>query len=351
MATLGQQLPSLLDISKRTDPKGAATKIIETLTLTNPILQDAVWGEGNLPTGHMYTSRTGLPTVGWRRLNEGVDPGKSVVDNITETTGMLSGMSVVDVEVARLAAGGDQAFRASEDMAFLQSFNHEFARALFYESTKANPDRIHGIASRLNQLPAGTTVPWRNQVIGAGGSGTSHLTSMYLVNWSPDCAFMITPRGSPTGLETQDMGIQLWNDANSKKFRAYVTQWMWKFGLVIQDYRYVARICNIDTNALTKAGGGTPGFLFDHMLKAHYQIANLNMGRAVWYCNRTIAHWLHSQALNSVTNSTLTIQNIGGIPVTSFLGIPIKVCDSIMGFKGGTVSALTAEAEVTTSTS
>lgn len=339
---------TLLDKIKRTAPDGTIAEIVEVLTVENDILQHASFQEGNLPTGHVFTSRTALPTISWRKLNEGAQASKSGTDTITESTGLMTGMSVVDVEVAKLN-GNEAAFRASEDIAFLQAFNNEFARALIYETTKANPERMHGIQPRLNQLTGGTAVG-SSQVIDAGGTGTSHLTSMYLVCWSPQAVFCIYPKGSVGGIETQDMGVQLWDDGTGKKFRAYVTQWTWKVGMVIKDYRKVARIANIATNTLAKAGGGAgSGLLFDHMLKAHYQIFQPGSGRMAWYCNRVLAHWLHSQALGQST-SQIKVETIDGKAVTSFLGTPIYIIDAIKGYNGGTVAAGTAESQVTTST-
>lgn len=348
MAYVNQSgLPTLLDKVKRTDPDGTIASVVEVLTQRNPILQHASWQEGNLVTGHVFTSRTALPTVAWRKLNEGAAASKGGADTITESCGMMTGMSVVDVEVAKIG-GNEAAFRASEDVGFLQAFNNEFARALIYESTKSNPERMTGIQPRLNQLNTGTAIG-ASQVVNAGGTGTSHLTSMYLVCWSPQCCFCIYPKGSTAGLEQQDMGIQLWDDGSgqNKKFRAYVTQWTWKVGMVIKDYRQVARVANINTNTLVKAGNGAgSGFLFDHMLKAHYQINDPSMGTMAWYCNRVIAHWLHSQALGATTNQ-LTVDTIDGKPIVRFLGVPIYVVDAIKGYNGGTVAAGTAESEVT----
>lgn len=351
MATVNQTgLPTLLDQVKRTDPNGSIAPIVELLTQDNEILQHAVWSEGNLVTGHRFTSRTGLPSVGWRKLNEGVSPGKSSTDQIDEACGILSGMSAVDVEVAKLG-GNEAAFRASEDAAFLQSFNNEFARALIYESTKANPERMHGIQPRLNQLPGGTAMG-ASQVIDAGGGNNDGLTSMYLICWSPEAVFCIYPKGSTGGLEQQDMGVQLWDDGTGKKFRAYVTQWTWKVGLVIKDYRQVARIANINTNTagINKGATGTAGYLFDHMLKAHYQIKRPSAGRMAWYANRVIAHWLHAQALEKSAPATLTVDTVDGKPVTRYLGVPIYVIDVIKGYPGGTRAAGTSETQVTTTT-
>ena len=50
-------------------------------------LLDMDWQEGNLPTGHRTTIRTGLPESAWRLLNYGVQPSKSVTAQVTDTCG------------------------------------------------------------------------------------------------------------------------------------------------------------------------------------------------------------------------------------------------------------------------
>ncbi|EPE5434245.1 major capsid protein, partial [Escherichia coli] len=74
---------------KRVDPNGKVDKIIELLGQTNPILQDMPFVEGNLPTGHRTTIRSGLPSATWRLLNYGVQPSKSTTVQVTDSVGML----------------------------------------------------------------------------------------------------------------------------------------------------------------------------------------------------------------------------------------------------------------------
>lgn len=321
MATVNQLYPTLLDQVKRTDPNGSIARVVEALTKKNPILEDAVFKMGNLETGERVTTRTGLPGVAWRRLNEGVSPSKSQTSQYDESCGMLSGMSVVDVEVAKLN-GNEAAFRASEDMAFLQAFNNEVSTGLFYHSTLSAPEKFNGLTPRLNS----TTATWGNQIVLGGGSATN--TSIWLISWSPDTVYGIYPKGSTGGLTPKDMGEQIWDDGTGKKFIAYVTQWMWKIGLVVRDARYIARIPNINVSALV-ADAATGANLIDLMVQAYYKLNDTNTGRLAWYCNRTIGTWLHVQAATKVKNSTLSIDMVGGKPITSFLGIPIRVTDAI----------------------
>ena len=68
MSALAASHPTLLDLAKRLDPDGKIDVIAEILTQENPILEDMNFVEGNLPTGHRTTIRTGLPTPTWRKL-------------------------------------------------------------------------------------------------------------------------------------------------------------------------------------------------------------------------------------------------------------------------------------------
>lgn len=324
MATLNQELPTLMDLARRWDPNGTQAMIVEALARRSAILEDMVWQEGNLPTGHRYTSRTGLPALTWRKFNEGVAPSKSQTAQIDETTGMLEGKSVVDCELVRLN-GNSAAFRASEDRAFLAAFNNEVETGLFYHSTKNAPEKFMGLAPRLDS----TTGQAGAQVILADTAAAGNdQTSIYLVGWGPDTVFGIYPKGMQGGLETHDMGVQLQDDGTGKEFRAYVTIWNWKVGLVVKDWRYVVRIANIDTSLLNAASMTGTGVI-DAMVRAYHQMESVNGVRPVFYANRTVSTALHFQARTGATN-TISIDNVAGRPVTNVLGIPIRVTDAIL---------------------
>jgi len=102
MSTLSTNVLTLADWAKRLDPDGKVPAIVELLAQTNDLLMDMQWIEGNLPTGHRTTVRTGLPTVAWRLLNQGVQPSKSTTAQIDEACGMLEAWSEVDKDLAML---------------------------------------------------------------------------------------------------------------------------------------------------------------------------------------------------------------------------------------------------------
>ncbi len=324
MATINAGNLTLLDHAKRMDPKGGIAPIVELLTTRNTILPDAVFKEGNLPTGHRVVSRTALPSLGWRRLNEGITAGKSRTDQIDEACGILAGKSVVDRDVARLN-GNEMAFRFSEDRAFLQAFNKEMETGLFYHSTASNPERFNGLTGRLTS----TSGTYGAQIIKADATAAgSDQTSMWIVGWGDETVYCMYPKGSPAGLESTDLGLIEQEDAagSGSKFLAYATYWQWKIGLCVQDARYLVRIANVDTSAISATGST----LIQALVRGVNQMQDLTSCRPVIYCNRTVGTYLQLQAMDTTKNSTLTIQNVGGVPVTTFMGIPVKQTDALV---------------------
>ena len=153
MATIGTTALTLADWAKRVDPDGKIDHIVDILSETNEILDDALWVEGNLPTGHRTTVRTGLPTAAWRQLNYGIQPSKSTTKQITDACGMLEAYAEIDKELADLN-GNTSAFRTSEDTAFLEAMNQEMVDTLFYGNTDVDPEKFLGLAPRFNDLAA-----------------------------------------------------------------------------------------------------------------------------------------------------------------------------------------------------
>lgn len=324
MAVLNADLPTLLDQARLLAPDGSMLKLIETLQRRNVMVEDAVFLEGNLPTGHVFASRTALPTIEWRRLNRGTKPSKSRSTQVTETCGMLEGRSVVDVKLANLG-GNAPAFRANEDKAFVAAMGNKVESALLYQSTDSAPDTIQGLSPRLDS----TADEGGSQIIklNAAPSGNDQ-TSIWLIVWGPESVHGIYPKGSMVGLKPEDLGKILVDDGTGTgaQFLAYVTNWNWDLGLCVQDYRQIVRIANIDTSALLI----TEDTLVPAMVRAYYRIHDLKAGRPVFYVNRFIAETLHLQARSAVKGSTLTIVEIEGRPVVHVMGIPVHVTDGLI---------------------
>ena len=320
MAALATTALTLADWAKRQDPDGKVSKIVEILNQTNEILDDMLWLEGNLPTGHRTTVRTGLPTATWRQLNYGVPKTKSTTAQVTDACGMLEVYSEIDKSLAMLN-GNTAEFRLSEDKAFLEGMNQQLATALFYSDQGSTPERITGFAPRYSSLSAGNAT----NIIDATGSGSDN-TSIYLVVWGDMTCHGIFPKGSKAGLQHQDLGEQTLLDASSNQFQGFRTHYKWDCGLSLRDWRYVVRIANVD---LSDLAGATPINLINYMIRAINKVPNLSMGRPAFYMNRAIRTWFDIQAINK-SSLALKIDEVDGKPRTSFRGIPLKTCDAIL---------------------
>ena len=92
----GNELPNLVNVTKRMDPDGSIAMIGELLQQFNPILEDIPLVEANNSTSHRITVRADLPDPTWRKLNYGVRPTKSKTEQVDDTIGMLEDYGEVD---------------------------------------------------------------------------------------------------------------------------------------------------------------------------------------------------------------------------------------------------------------
>ncbi|MGF6738499.1 major capsid protein [Paraburkholderia atlantica] len=332
MAVLGTKNPTLLDAAKSLDPDGSTADVVELLNQTNEILLDMPWFEGNLPTGHRTTVRTGLPTAVWRRLYGGVPASKSTRAQVDEACGMLEARNEIDVKVANLN-GNSAAFRLSEAVAFLEAMNENMASTVFYGDTTVNAERFNGLAVRYGAISG---APNADNIIDCGGTGSNNC-SIWMVTWGDQTAHGIFPKGSKAGIAHQDLGEIDAFDANNNRFRALADRWEWNCGVALKDWRYVVRAANINVNDLR--GTATPTFpgvngtspvsLPDLLIEMMSRIPKQGMGRTVIYANRQISKMLRRQAMNKSQNA-LSITQAQGQIATDFLGIPIRTVDALL---------------------
>ena len=325
MATLSSNALTLADHAKRLDPDGKTPKIVELLSQTNEILDDMIFMEGNLPTGHRNTVRVGLPNVYWRLLNQGVQPSKSNTAQIDEQCGIMEAWSEVDQKVAELN-GNVNTFRLSEASAFIEAMNQEMASTLFYGNSSTAPEEFNGLSVRFADLSADNA----ENIIAGGGSGADN-SSIWLINWGAQTCSGIFPKGSMAGLKHEDLGlqtVQTSTDVAGARLRAYQDHFTWDVGLNLKDWRHVVRIPNIDISNLVSKSSAAD--LIDLMIKAIHRIPNLNAGRPVFYMNRTLIQMLDIQRRDDMVGSALTYMDIDGKLIPHFRGIPVKKCDSLL---------------------
>lgn len=324
MATLGNGVLTLTDWAKRLDPDGKTDKTVEILSQTNEILTDMLWKQGNLPTGERTSIRTGLPAVYWRMMNQGVPTSKSTTAQVDENCGLLEAWSEVDKDLAELN-GNVNSFRLDEASAFLESMNQEMSSTLFYGSS-ANPEEFVGFSNRYGDLSADNA----ENIIDAGGTSTDN-SSIWLVGWGQNTVHGIFPKGSNAGMDHEDMGLQTVETTAGiagNRMRAYQDRWSWKAGLVVKDWRYAARIANVDISDIIADPDGSTTNLIELMLKAVHRLPTVNNVEPVFYANRTLNQMLDIQAMNK-GNLHLKVGNEEGDRKLMLRGIPIRTVDSL----------------------
>jgi hypothetical protein len=323
MTALAANNPTLLDVAKRLDPDGKIASIVEILNSTNPVLDDLSMVEGNLPTGHRTTIRTGLPSPTWRKLYGGVQPTKSTTVQVTDSAGMLEAYAEVDKALADLN-GNTAAFRLSEDAAHIEGMGQEMASTLFYGNEGTEPEAFTGLAPRYNSLSAQNA----DNIIDAGGSGSDN-TSIWLCVWGNQTGHGIYPKGSLGGLQMTDKGqVTVENvDGNGGRMEAYRTHYRWDCGLTIRDWRYFVRIANVDVSDLDTIANTKN--IINWMIQASERIPELGKGRAAFYMNRRLREKLRLGILEKVSTN-LTWETVAGERVMTFDDIPVRRTDALV---------------------
>ena len=341
MATIGNVALTYADWAKRLDDGYKVARIVELLSQTNEILEDMMVVEGNLPTGHKTTVRTGLPQATWRLLNQGVPNAKSTTAQIVDTCGNLETYSVIDKDIADLN-GNTAEFRLSEVKAFLEGMSQQVASTLIYGNQFINPERFTGLAPRFSTSTTANSQTANNVLSGGGAASTN--TSIWVHVWGDDTAHATFPKGKITGLQHRDMGEWPVTDSSSNTYQAYRDHFKWEIGYVLRDWRYLVRIANVDITQLT---GVSAANLINLLVRAIYKLptqpvsagtiqtsdtpeVRASMGRTVIYANRVIRTYLDLQAMNAKPTSSFRIEEFDGKPITTFRGIPVRTCDAIL---------------------
>jgi hypothetical protein len=331
---------SLADWARRTDPNGNIADIAEMLSQCNEIYSDMLWREGNMPTGHKFTIRTGLPQGTWRQLYQGVAYTKSTTAQAEEGVGMLEAYSLADKELAELD-GNVKAFRMSEDDAHLEGLSQQMATNLIYGNTNINPQRFNGFSMRYPTVLTTTAANAAN-VLDGGGTGSSN-ASMWLIGWGDRTCFGIFPKGGKAGLTFEDKGDTVPGyDSLNQRFEAYTSYFKWVAGLCVKDWRYVVRVANLDTTTAGLAGA-TPPDLFALLSKAVMRFPALTKRvsgvtttdapddtvpgtNPAIYVNRTVREYMDIQAIRD-KNVLLKPTEYAGQPIVEFRGVPIRIND------------------------
>lgn len=325
MATIGKSFVDLIDVYKLQDGKGNFVDVIEILAEMNPILDDAIAVECNKGTTHLHTIRSGLPAVAWGKLYQGIPNGKGRTTQVEDTTGFVEGLSQVDIRLLDLSTN-EGAVRLNEAQAYLEAMSQEVTTKLFYGNTASDPEEFMGFAPRFSSLSATNG----NQIVDAGGTGSDN-TSIWFVTWGDNQAQLLYPKGSQAGVQREDMGKQRVTDGSGNAYYVKEEKFTWHVGLAVKDWRYIARIANVDVS-LMQAGSVA---MYTFMRKAYYRLQSRRVkgGKMAIYCNRDVLEALDAIATNAGASDNfvrLTRKDVEGAEVLMYRGIPIRESDALI---------------------
>lgn len=337
------QWPTIVDLTSRIAPDGKQAYIAEMLSQSIETLEDIPMKEANEVGGHEFVFRTSIPAGAWRQYNQGVPYAKSTTAKARVGLGSLEDYSQVDRMLAEDSGDIDQ-FRENEDVAFLEGMGQTMEQTLWYGNTAITPAEFMGLSPFYNTLSTANAQNAQN-VIDGGGTGSSN-ASLWLVCWGERTIFGLYPRGSKAGLTMEDKGDTTPGfDSVGNRFEAYTSWFRHQFGICPQDWRYGVRVANIDVTNVGLAGPNALD-LFATMADVMLFPPHLGKGtsgitktdapndpapgiRPVFYCNRTVRHWMDVQAMRD-RNVLLRIDDYAGRVVDGFRGIPIKISDQLL---------------------
>lgn len=322
MAVLTNNVPNILDISKRYTTDGQPLPVAEILTRRKPVFQDIPWIESNTTNGHRLAVEVALPKAVLRKLNQGVTPSKGDVSNITEATAEFASLGTVDKGLADLSTNVAD-FRIKQNSRHIEAIGQAFEDQFFY-GTKIVPEGFVGLAERYS---AKTDKLLKRQILDLGGTGST-LSSIWVVGWGEDSVYGIYAKGTKAGIQHTDYGDELVNDDKGGQYPAYRDWFALQCGLAVQDPRNIARVANIAESSLEISPTDPNNLLVNQLIKATHRVERLDTTRPVIYCGRDVFEWLDLQA-NNRTILALKQQELDGHQVTTFRGIPIRRSDAL----------------------
>ncbi|MCD7878516.1 MAG: hypothetical protein LUG16_01125 [Candidatus Gastranaerophilales bacterium] len=324
MATIGAKYLTLADKFKRTENGKTAAEIIEMMSETNELLQDANALQCNDGTNHITTVRTGLPSAVFRTLYGFVPSSKSTTEQVKDVTGMLETYSIVDVDLVEKCEN-PKLFRLSESSAFIEAMNQKLQETIFYGSIKENAAAFDGLTVRYSKKSTDTKKIGSN-IIDAGGTGDDN-TSIWFITWGDLHTSLLYPQGSQAGVQHKDDGVLTETSTSGGKRKVYQDHFKMDVGLSVRDWRSTCRIANISISNLADSDAVDIEELLN---EAYYKIRRYAKagGRTCIYCNSTVLMYFEAQ-LKSKTNVNFTFKEYLDESILHYKNIPIRECEQI----------------------
>jgi hypothetical protein len=333
MATKGSNMLSLRDVKSGKLPDGSFDKaIVEMMYAENPSLRDIPWRECNDGSQHITTIRTGLPVAVFKEFYKGVPATKGGKKQVANATGKLGTKIIFDNDLyeKEVGEGTGVEFLADAASEHGEALGQAAATALFYGRVKDDPKGINGFfKSYASYGSIGTDQKnIAHYVINAKGTdaSTALLRSIFLAGWGSRSMHGIVPKGMPFGLKQGAIQIQQLPDDEGNLFNAGIQDLTHHLGLCIKDFRYGARIANIQLDKWEASGAPD---LFDLLTSAKIRAKSNGDIKRCWYMSKKV--WeIVARVLGKTTRANaFTYGSVNDDVPDTLLGVPVATEDAL----------------------
>ena len=317
------ELMTLLDLRSSVQQiDGGIIDVAEMLVKENEALTDIPWTAGNLLTGDIHYKRTVMPAAQKVSINQGIKSSLSKKEPQIDTCVHIASRSAVDMRELKLAPDAAR-FLALEAKPHIAVMGETAVREIFYGN---NSDEVVGFSPRYSKL---SDKEKKRQIIDFGGVG-ANLTSVFFIKWDGQEVTGICPKNAPGGLEIKTMTDQLVPDVNGDLFYAHITDYSQYIGLKVRDHRYVARLCNIDMDAINTDATARQK-LFRDLITTKNRIYHVSQGRVVMYMSPDLANIMEIAAFDKENTVVSYKEGItSDTRIVTFSGIPIRKNDFML---------------------
>ena len=327
MAILGNSYWDLISVLKAGGD--GIGDVVEALTQLTPFMKDANVITCNKGAKHASSIRTGLPSVSWGALYQGIAQSKGAYTQVEDTTGFIEGMSAVDTRLLKLKPDQAAKLRTMEAAGFFEIMAQTLESAVFYSNVNINGKQFHGLAPRYNSLA-------NPNVIDGEGAGADN-TSIWMVTHGDGQTSVITPENIAAGVQREDKGEQRVLDADGNPYYVKEDLFTQHAGITVKDWRYNARVANIDVSEVVAGNVSINGLL----RKAYYKMqgrraykmekpGEMSPGRTVIYMNSTLMEALDAESTAAGSAVRLRPMEIQGEEILSWRGLPIRETDALL---------------------
>lgn len=224
--------PTLLDIAKRSGCDAAVGLIDETIK-THPEL---IFVPARTIRGINYKTkiRTSLPTVGFRKANDGVTATKGGYDNRLVETYILNPRWECDKAVADRDEDGPEMFIFDEATGMLEASLQQLCKQFYYGRNATYGGDVEGHPGLLDSYDS------TNMVVDAGGTTANTGSSCWLIRFGrKDVNWVWGENGS---MEVDDPRIETITGENGGPLTGYVQELLAYPGLQVGSLKSIVRI-------------------------------------------------------------------------------------------------------------